>query len=33
MEKAKLLSTIELPRSFTDVLYLTNREQAPSEVK
>ncbi len=33
MEKAKLLSTIELPRSFTDVLYLTNRDQAPSEVK
>ncbi len=33
MEKAKLLSTIELPRSFTDVLYLTNRDQVPSEVK
>jgi len=33
MEKAKLLSTIELPRSFTDVLYLTNRDQAPGEVK
>jgi sigma-B regulation protein RsbU (phosphoserine phosphatase) len=33
MEKTKLLSAIELPRSFTDVLYLTNRDQAPGEVK
>ncbi len=33
MEKAQLLSAIELPKEFTDVLYLTNKEQMPSEVK
>jgi len=33
MGKAELLSAIELPRSFTDVLYLTNKDQMPSEVK
>ena len=33
MEEAKLLSTIELPRSFTDVLFLTNRDHIPSEIK
>jgi len=33
MEKAELLSTIELPKSFTDVLYMTNQEQMPPEIK
>jgi len=33
MEKAELLSTIELPKSFTDVIYLTNQGQMPSEIK
>jgi sigma-B regulation protein RsbU (phosphoserine phosphatase) len=33
MEKAELLSTIELPKSFTDVIYLTNLGQIPSEIK
>ena len=33
MEKAELLSTIELPKSFTDVLYLTNQGQMLPEVK
>ena len=33
MEKAELLSAIEVPKSFTDVLYLTNREQLPTEIK
>ncbi|MHC4283985.1 MAG: hypothetical protein ACYSWZ_13570, partial [Planctomycetota bacterium] len=33
MEKAELLSTIELPKSFTDILYLTNQDQIPSEIK
>ena len=33
MEKAELLSTIELPKSFTDILYLTNHNQIPSEIK
>jgi len=33
MEKTELLSTIELPKSFTDVLYLTNLGQMPAEIK
>jgi serine phosphatase RsbU (regulator of sigma subunit) len=33
MEKTELLSAIELPRRFTDVLFLTNQGQMPSEVK
>jgi len=34
MEKAELLlRTIELPQSFTDVIYLTNQGQMPSEIK
>jgi len=33
MGKAKLLSAIELPKSFIDVLYLTNQEQMPPEIK
>ena len=33
MEKTELLSTIELPRKFTDVLFLTNQDQMPPEVK
>ena len=33
MEKAELLSTIELPKSFTDVIYLTNLGQMPTEIK
>jgi sigma-B regulation protein RsbU (phosphoserine phosphatase) len=33
MEKAELLSAIELPKSFTDVIYLTNLGQMPSEIK
>jgi len=33
MAKADALHTIEVPRSFTDVLYLTNRGQVPAEIK
>jgi sigma-B regulation protein RsbU (phosphoserine phosphatase) len=33
MEKIKLLSAIELDKSFTDVLYLTNQDQMPIEIK
>jgi len=33
METAKLLSAIELPKSFTDILYLTNQNQLPPEIK
>ena len=33
MEKAELISAIEPPKSFTDVLYLTNQGQPPSEVR
>jgi len=33
MEKAELLTAIELPKSFTDVLYLTNLGQMPFEIK
>ena len=33
MTKAALISTVEAPKSFTDVLYLTNQEQMPPEIK
>jgi len=33
MEKSELLSAIEVPKTFTDVLYLTNEENMPSEIK
>ncbi|MHC4640209.1 MAG: PP2C family protein-serine/threonine phosphatase [Planctomycetota bacterium] len=33
MEKTELLSAIELPRRFVDVLFLTNQDQMPPEVK
>ncbi len=33
MEKTELLSAIELPQNFTDVLYLTNQGQMPPEIK
>jgi len=33
METEKLLTAIELEKSFTDVLYLTNQSQIPSEIK
>ena len=33
MEKTELLSTIELPKRFTDVLFLTNKKQMPNEIK
>ena len=33
MQKTELLRTIELPKSFIDVLYLTNQEQMPPEIK
>ncbi|HIJ51928.1 MAG TPA: serine/threonine-protein phosphatase [Planctomycetes bacterium] len=33
MEKTELLSAIEVPKGFTDVLYLTNQGQMPSEIK
>ncbi len=33
MEKTELLSTIELPKRFTDVLFLTNKNQMPTEIK
>jgi hypothetical protein len=33
MEKVKLLTAIELEKSYTDVLYLTNKSHIPSEIK
>lgn len=33
MEETNLLSTLEVSKSFTDVLYLTNQKQMPSEIK
>jgi sigma-B regulation protein RsbU (phosphoserine phosphatase) len=33
MEETKLLSTLEVPKNFTDVLYLTNEDHMPSEVR
>ncbi len=33
MAKADALRTVEAPKSFTDVLYLTNRGQMPAEIK
>jgi len=33
MEKAELLAAIEAPKTFTDVLYLTNQEQMPPEIR
>jgi len=33
MEPAELISAVELPKSFTDVLYLTNQSQTPPEVR
>jgi sigma-B regulation protein RsbU (phosphoserine phosphatase) len=33
METEKLLTAIEMEKSFTDVLYLTNQGQIPSEIK
>ena len=33
MEKAQLRSAIELPKKFTDILYLTNKDQMPPEIK
>ena len=33
MEEAKLMTAIELPRSFTDVLYVTNGAYIPPEIK
>ncbi len=33
MERAELISSVELPGSFTDVLYLTNQSQTPPEVR
>jgi len=33
VEKTELLSAIEVPKGFTDVLYLTNQGQMPSEIK
>jgi hypothetical protein len=33
MEKAELLRAIELPKSFTDVIYLANLGQMPAEIK
>ncbi|MDD5328256.1 MAG: PP2C family protein-serine/threonine phosphatase [Phycisphaerae bacterium] len=33
MEKAELLSSLEVSKSFTDVLYLSNQDDIPSEVK
>jgi len=33
MTKAGLISTVEVPKSFTDVLCLTNEEQMPPEIK
>lgn len=33
MAKAEALSTVEVSKSFTDVVYLTNRGQMPAEIK
>jgi hypothetical protein len=33
MENAELLTVVELPQNFTDILYLTNQEQMPPEVR
>ena len=33
MEEVELLTAVELPKSFTDVLYLTNQGQMPYEIK
>jgi sigma-B regulation protein RsbU (phosphoserine phosphatase) len=33
MENAELLTVVELPQNFTDILYLTNQEQIPPEVR
>ncbi|MHC4461889.1 MAG: PP2C family protein-serine/threonine phosphatase [Planctomycetota bacterium] len=33
MEKTELLSAIELPQNFTDVIYMTNQGQMPPEIK
>ena len=33
MEKADLLSALEVPVSFTDVLYLTNQSNMPPDIK
>ncbi len=33
MTRAGLISAVEVPKSFTDVLYLTNQEQMPPEIK
>jgi sigma-B regulation protein RsbU (phosphoserine phosphatase) len=33
VEKTELLSAIEIPKGFTDVLYLTNKSQIPYEIK
>jgi len=33
MERAELISAVELPGNFTDVLYLTNQSQTPPEVR
>jgi len=33
MEKAELLAAIEAPKTFTDVLYLTNQEHMPPEIR
>ncbi|MCJ7673656.1 MAG: serine/threonine-protein phosphatase [Sedimentisphaerales bacterium] len=33
MVEADLLSTVEVPKSFTDVLYLTNKGQMPAEIR
>ena len=33
MEKSELLREIEVPKTFTDVLYLTNEENMPPEIK
>ncbi len=33
VEKTELLSTLEVPKGFTDVLYLTNQGQMPPEIK
>ena len=33
MEETNLLNTLEVSKNFTDVLYLTNQKQMPSEIK
>jgi serine phosphatase RsbU (regulator of sigma subunit) len=33
MEKTELLSLLEVPKNFTDILYLTNEKSIPTEVK